>query len=89
MPNVQETIMEMEPNSEMHNDALAQAALAVQKYETEKEISRHIKTFFDAKYSPNWHCIVGKNFANYASYECKCYLMFYVGQTAILLYKMG
>ena len=39
------------------------------KHENEKDISRHIKAFFDGKYGPNWHCIVGKGFATHATYE--------------------
>merc|ERR1712182_44673 len=53
---------DMHDPSEMRSDALAQAQLAVQKFAEEKEIARHLKTHFDAKFSPNWHCVVGKSF---------------------------
>ncbi|CEM24661.1 unnamed protein product [Vitrella brassicaformis CCMP3155] len=74
-------------SQEMQTDAVAQASVALSKYETEKDVSRHIKSFFDAKYSPNWHCVVGKNFASYATHESKTYIFFYLGQVAVLLYK--
>lgn len=54
----------------------------------EAEISKHVKGFFDNKYGPNWHCVVGKNFASYGSYSSKHYVFLYVGQMAILLYKL-
>ena len=61
--------IDMDENSEMRSDAWAQANLAVQKFETEKDIAKYIKNFFDGKYSPGWHCIVGKSFNCAAMYE--------------------
>ena len=61
---------------------------AIDNKETEKEISEFIKAFFDKKYSPNWHCVVGKHFASYVTYTSKHYIFFYIGQMAILLYKL-
>ena len=52
-------------------------------------MSKHIKKKFDEKYGPNWHCVVGKNFSSFVSYEAKNYIFFYEGQLAILLYKIG
>ncbi|CAE7937916.1 Dynll1, partial [Symbiodinium sp. KB8] len=67
----------------------SQASTAMGKFENEKDISRHIKAFFDGKYGPNWHCIVGKGFATHATYEAKTSMFFYLPPLAILLYKMG
>ncbi len=78
----------MEDPSEMRNDALTQGQQAVSKLATEKEAAVAIKAFFDHKYGPNWHCVVGTNFAAHMSYENKTYMFFYVGQIAVLLYKM-
>ena len=33
---------DMDENSEMRSDAFAQANLAMQKYETEKDIAKHV-----------------------------------------------
>eukprot|EP00921_Rhytidocystis_pertsovi_P009259 GHVQ01014894.1.p2 GENE.GHVQ01014894.1~~GHVQ01014894.1.p2 ORF type:complete len:127 (+),score=19.42 GHVQ01014894.1:266-646(+) len=81
--------LEVEEDSELKSEAMQQASIAAQNFDMEKDISRQIKTYFDAKYSSNWHCVVGKNFASYATYESKNFLFFYVGQLAVLLYKMG
>lgn len=73
----------------MRSDAWAQANLAVQKFETEKDIAKHIKAFFDGKYSPGWQCVVGKSFNTAATYEARTYAFFQVGPMAILLFKAG
>lgn len=78
--------MEMDP--EMKLDVEQQINRAIDTRETEKEISEEMKRFFDKKYSPNWHCVVGKHFASYVSYTSKHYIFFYIGQLAILLYKL-
>jgi dynein light chain LC8-type len=101
MPGAEVTkiVTDMDDNSEQKTDAvsflfdsfvfkIAQSLFAVGKFQTEKEMSKHMKTFFDKKFQPNWHCVVGKNFATQMSYENKTFIFFYVGQTAFLLYKM-
>lgn len=89
MAAVRPPITDIDPESEVYQDALAQGAIAKARYEKEEDISKHIKDFFDAKYSPNWHCVVGRDFANCSSCEHKTSIFFYVGQIAILLYKLG
>lgn len=74
---------------DMRDDAIKEARHAAEQKESEKEISRAIKKFFDNKYSPCWHCIVGKSFNAHVSYQTKHYIFFYVKQIAVLLYKMG
>lgn len=66
-----------------------QAKYAADNIKIENRIAKHIKEKFDEKYGPNWHCVVGKNFSSFCSYESKNYIFFYEGQLAILLYKMG
>jgi len=66
-----------------------QAKWAIENLKIEYKISEHIKKKFDEIYGPNWHCVVGKNFASYVSYESKNYIFFYEGQIAVLLYKIG
>jgi len=39
---------------------VSQARYAVETLKFESKISEYIKKFFDQKYGPNWHCIVGK-----------------------------
>lgn len=49
-----------EETSSMPQDAKSKARYAVENFNTESKISEYIKSFFDKKYGPNWHCVVGK-----------------------------
>eukprot|EP00830_Metopus_es_P014107 TRINITY_DN3628_c0_g1_i5.p1 TRINITY_DN3628_c0_g1~~TRINITY_DN3628_c0_g1_i5.p1 ORF type:complete len:156 (+),score=27.96 TRINITY_DN3628_c0_g1_i5:64-531(+) len=82
------TIVKCEMAAPMREDALSIAKIAIDKQGSEKEVSEEIKRFFDKKYSPNWHCVVGKNFCYYVSFQAKRFIFFYVGQIAVLLYKL-
>jgi len=84
-----ERIIVCEMPDNMRDDAIKEASIAAEKEINEKDISRAVKNYFDNKYSPCWHCVVGKNFNAYVSYEAKHFIFFYVKQVAILLYKVG
>ncbi len=47
---------------DMQQDAVDCAKQAMESYSVEKDIAAQIKKEFDRKYSPTWHCIVGRNF---------------------------
>lgn len=47
------------------------------------------QTYFDQKYGPTWHCIVGSDFRAFVTHEAKHFIFFYIGKTAICLYKAG
>lgn len=55
----------------------------------ECQIASQLKKFMDTKYGPNWHCVVGKSFNGYMSYESKNFMFLYEGHLAVVLYKMG
>ncbi|MXQ96318.1 hypothetical protein E5288_WYG020339 [Bos mutus] len=74
---------------EMQRDSVECATQALEKYTTEKDITAHIKKESDKKYNPVWHCIVGRNFCSYVTYETKDFICFYLGQVANLLFKSG
>ncbi len=52
-------------------------------------LPRLVEQEFDKKYTPTWHCIVGRNFGSYVTHETKHFIYFYLGQVAILLFKSG
>jgi dynein light chain LC8-type len=68
-------------------DAFSQASAALEAHQEESSISKHIKTHFDFKYGPTWHCIVGSDFRAFVTHESKHFIFFYIGKTAICLYK--
>lgn len=81
---------DMDEGSEMQKDAEAKAKDFLGHTEiNEGEVSRQMKEFFDKKYQPNWHCVVGKNFFSSFSHEEKTYIFFSIGQISVLLYKLG
>eukprot|EP00796_Vickermania_ingenoplastis_P013385 gene13385-9212_t len=74
---------------DMQADAIEVALQAMEKFNVEKDIAAYVKKEFDKKYQPTWHCIVGRNFGSYITHETHCFLYFYFGQVAILLFKSG
>ena len=39
--------------------------------------------------SPTWHCIVGTNFGSHVVHQTKNFIYFYLGQTAVLIFRSG
>ena len=64
--NVEWIVCEMD--QEMKNNVEQQINKAIDQHETEKDISKFIKKFFDQTYGPNWHCCVGKHFASFVTF---------------------
>ena len=73
----------------MQQDSVECATRALEKYNTEKDIVAHIKKEFDKKYSPTWHCTLGRNFGSYVTHETEHFIYFYLDRVAILLFKSG
>ncbi|VEL36967.1 unnamed protein product [Protopolystoma xenopodis] len=46
----------------LQEEAVSLAVEALHSYSQEVEIAEHLRSRFDAKYAPTWHCIVGRNF---------------------------
>merc|ERR1712066_606453 len=74
-------------SEDMQQEAIDVATQAVEKHNVEKDIAAYIKKEFDKKYTPTWHCIVGRNLGSYVTHETKHFIYFYLGQVAILLFK--
>ncbi|XP_069651350.1 dynein light chain 2, cytoplasmic-like [Haliaeetus albicilla] len=76
-------------SEEMQQDAVECAILAIGDYNVERETVALIKSEFEKKYSPTWHCIVGRKFGSYVSHETKHFTLFLVLGGNILLFKAG
>ncbi|KZF22118.1 hypothetical protein L228DRAFT_247742 [Xylona heveae TC161] len=74
-------------SEDMQQEALEVAIDAMSKATVEKEIATYIKKEFDARKGPTWHCIVGRNFGSFVTHETKHFIYFYLGPSAILLFK--
>ena len=79
----------VDEHGEMKADAINIAHGACEQFVQEKDISKHIKQYFDSKYGPTWHCIVGSDFRSFVTHESKHFIFFYHGKVAICLYKCG
>ncbi|UKK00167.2 dynein light chain 1 [Theileria orientalis] len=89
-PTAQDAVVKnVDMDEEAQAYALKIAEEALSKYEVEKDIAAHIKKEFDKTYSPTWHCIVGRNFGSFVTHEKQCFIYFYLGTMAILLFKNG
>ena len=82
-------VCDMDEHGEMKADAINVAHGACEQFVQEKDISKHIKQYFDSKYGPTWHCIVGSDFRSFVTHESKHFIFFYHGKVAICLYKCG
>lgn len=73
----------------MQQEAISVATAAIEKHKILRDVAAFIKTEFDRKFGPTWHCVVGRSFGSYVTYETKRFTYFYVGQIAVLLFKAG
>lgn len=89
MSDKKAVIKNADMSGQMQDEAVKTAITALEKFNIEKDIAAYIKKEFDKKYSPTWHCIVGRNFGSYVTHETKHFIYFYLGQVAILLFKSG
>ena len=81
---------DMDLQSEMKKDAETKAKEFLGHTEiNEAEVSKQMKDYFDNKYQPNWHCIVGKNYFSSFSHEENTYILAKVGKITIVLFKMS
>ncbi|CAF2463615.1 unnamed protein product [Rotaria sp. Silwood2] len=64
---------------------------AFQKYEitNQRELAGYLKRTADKKFSPCWHCIVGKQFSSYVTHEMNGFVYFTKGPISILLFRSG
>lgn len=53
------------------------------------ECAETIKVEFDQRWSPHWHCVIGRNFGSFVTHETKSFIFFYLGDKAIMLFKAG
>ena len=72
----------------MQEFAIATATTAMKGEKAHmKDLAEVVKKEFDAKYPGAWHVIVGKHFGSFVTHETRCFIYFYVGNVAIMMYK--
>ena len=76
-------------SKELEHEALKVALDAMERLNTEQAMSHEVKEHFDRKFSPTWHCFVGRNFGSFVTHQTGHYIYFYIGQMGFLLFKSG
>jgi dynein light chain LC8-type len=79
--------MRVEMTSAMKDEAINHLAESLVTNVIEKDIATDMKKFFDQKYGPTWHCIVGKGFGCSVCYDTQFLLFFRMDQLYMLLFK--
>ena len=78
--------------TDMEDDMLASAVDLVENNFhipkiSNQEIAKKLKDEFEAKYYPNWICVVGKSFGCKVNAQKNHYLCFQIENKTIILYK--
>ncbi|XP_035196237.1 dynein 8 kDa light chain, flagellar outer arm-like [Oxyura jamaicensis] len=76
-------------SEEVQRQALECTVLAMEKYSLEREIVALIKSEFEKKHSPTWHCVVGRTFGSSVSHETQHLIFSLVRGLSVLLFKAG
>ncbi|CAG2179675.1 unnamed protein product [Oppiella nova] len=76
-------------SEDMKREAENVVLQAMVRYGVEKDIAAYVKKEFDMKYSPNWHCIVGRNFGSFVTHESRHFAYFNFDHLAVLLWRAG
>ncbi|VDP77865.1 unnamed protein product [Echinostoma caproni] len=87
MPDAVPTIIKAEMSEQMREDAVQTTMEALSRNKNETDILKYIKSVFDARYKPSWHCVMGKNFCSYFTYEENCYIYYSIAGRDYLLFK--
>ncbi|KAI0225770.1 Dynein light chain [Massospora cicadina] len=82
-------IKSVDMSEEMQEAAIECATEAIEKFTIEKDIATHIKKHFDQNYGLTWHCVAGRSFGSFVTHESNFFIYFYLGPTAILLFRTG
>ncbi|KAA0192306.1 Dynein light chain motor [Fasciolopsis buskii] len=87
MPAAKALVLSAEMEFDMQDEAVNLAAEAVARCTVPEEVPGYIKQQFDRKHNAPWHCVVGKNFYSYFTYEIDKYIFFNLRGQDFLLYK--
>ncbi|CCH60670.1 hypothetical protein TBLA_0D01620 [Henningerozyma blattae CBS 6284] len=72
---------------ELKEEVFTVSLEAMENSMLEREIAATIKKELDKKCGKTWHVIVGKNFGSYVTHEKGCFIYYYIGSYAFLVFK--
>uniref|UniRef100_A0A5S6R3H2 Dynein light chain n=1 Tax=Trichuris muris TaxID=70415 RepID=A0A5S6R3H2_TRIMR len=85
--NYKPTVEMSEMDDEGQNLAIDLAIEALNKQMTERNVAAEIKRGFDNFYGGKWQCIVGREFSCHCDHEPNCFIYYFIGKYAILLWR--
>ena len=53
------------------------------------KVVEEVKSEFDERWGPSWHCVMGKSFGSFVTHETQNFMYFYLGDKACMLFKAG
>lgn len=71
----------------LQNHVIQVAEKAVERFEKEKEIARHVKLELDKVFHRTWHCIVGRKFYGAVSPINNHLFYFKINEFTFLIFK--
>ncbi|CAL5200820.1 unnamed protein product [Lathyrus oleraceus] len=74
---------------EMKNEAFDIATTAFERYYLDARVAEEIKTEFDRRFGPTWHCIIGSSYGSCVSCEAGYHFYLYFNKKDIILFKCG
>jgi hypothetical protein len=75
-------------NPELEQKVRETTEKALEMFNSDLEIVKHIKQQFEKEYRNSvWHCVVGRKFAVNVTYEAGYFIYYYVGAKAFILFK--
>mmetsp|Transcript_10642 Transcript_10642/g.22370 ORF Transcript_10642/g.22370 Transcript_10642/m.22370 type:complete len:103 (-) Transcript_10642:423-731(-) len=85
--------MPVDMPDDMLKDALETCSRVIDQYPDFEndglKIAETVKKEFDERWTPYWHVILGRNFGSFVTHETRCFLYFYIGDKAVMIYKAG
>lgn len=71
----------------MVEDVISLTKEAFKNFEVFKDKAEYIKTECDNKFGSTWHCIIGKDFGSFVTYQSQHFVHFTMDGLSVLLYK--
>ncbi|THD28644.1 hypothetical protein D915_000570 [Fasciola hepatica] len=74
---------------DMHGEVVKLANELWHDVRVPRKVAEEMKKYMDTKHQRAWHCIVGRDFNSYISYETGTFMDFMIGDYNFILYKNG
>ncbi|TKR61551.1 hypothetical protein L596_028647 [Steinernema carpocapsae] len=72
---------------EMRDYAVKISSTLIMRQISDDDVAKELRTAFDHKFGRGWNVIVGRDFGEHVSFFENRFIFFYVGRSAIVIYK--